>query len=81
MKVTVCFGDVRILVPCGSGELLVRDLISEATRRYKKAAGKVSNVHTLQIFYPPPPSYHMLLTPSHIVYNNPLLFPKRKCCT
>ncbi|XP_034119329.1 partitioning defective 3 homolog [Drosophila albomicans] len=42
MKVTVCFGDVRILVPCGSGELLVRDLISEATRRYKKAAGKVS---------------------------------------
>ncbi|KAL7743475.1 hypothetical protein ACLKA6_018613 [Drosophila palustris] len=40
MKVTVCFGDVRILVPCGSGELLVRDLISEATRRYKKAAGK-----------------------------------------
>lgn len=53
MKVTVCFGDVRILVPCGSGELLVRDLISEATRRYKKAAGKVSNVHTLPIFYPP----------------------------
>ncbi|TDG42306.1 hypothetical protein AWZ03_011260 [Drosophila navojoa] len=40
MKVTVCFGDVRILVPCGTGELLVRDLISEATRRYKKAAGK-----------------------------------------
>lgn len=82
MKVTVCFGDVRILVPCGSGELLVRDLISEATRRYKKAAGKVSNVHTLPIFSPLPPSLTtLLLTPSHIVYNNPLLFPKRKCCT
>jgi len=41
MKVTVCFGDVRILVPCGSGELLVSDLVKEATRRYIKAAGKV----------------------------------------
>ncbi|XP_017006958.2 partitioning defective 3 homolog isoform X4 [Drosophila takahashii] len=40
MKVTVCFGDVRILVPCGSGELLVSDLVKEATRRYIKAAGK-----------------------------------------
>ncbi|XP_023176315.2 partitioning defective 3 homolog isoform X2 [Drosophila hydei] len=52
MKVTVCFGDVRILVPCGTGELLVRDLISEATRRYKKAAGKEADswvaVHHLQ---------------------------------
>lgn len=41
MKVTVCFGNVRVVVPCGTGELLVRDLIHEATRRYKKAAGKV----------------------------------------
>lgn len=42
MKVTVCFRNVRVVVPCGTGELLVRDLIHEATRRYKKAAGKVS---------------------------------------
>lgn len=42
MKVTVCFGNVRVVVPCGNGELLVRDLIHEATRRYKKAAGKVN---------------------------------------
>lgn len=42
MKVTVCFGDTRILVPCGDGNLLVKELIHEATRRYKKAAGKVS---------------------------------------
>lgn len=41
MKVTVCFGNLRVVVPCGNGDLLVRDLIREATRRYKKAAGKV----------------------------------------
>lgn len=42
MKVTVCFGAVRVVVPCGNGELLVRDLIVESIRRYKKASGKVS---------------------------------------
>jgi hypothetical protein len=42
MKVTVCFGAVRVVVPCGSGDLLVRDLIIESIRRYKKATGKVS---------------------------------------
>lgn len=43
MKVTVCFGPIRVVVPCGTGELLVRDLIREASRRYKKAASKVIN--------------------------------------
>lgn len=43
MKVTVCFGAVRVVVPCGSGDLLVRDLIVESIRRYKKASGKVSS--------------------------------------
>lgn len=42
MKVTVCFGNIRVVVPCGTGELYVRDLIHEAIRRYKKAAGKVN---------------------------------------
>lgn len=46
MKVTVCFGSVRVLVPCGAGDLLVRDLIREATLRYKKATGQV---HTYTI--------------------------------
>lgn len=41
MKVTVCFGNVRVVVPCGAGDLLVRDLIHEAIRRFKKATGKV----------------------------------------
>lgn len=43
MKVTVCFGNIRVVVPCGTGELYVRDLINEAIRRYKKAAGKVNS--------------------------------------
>lgn len=42
MKVTVCFGSVRVVVPCGDGEILVKDLIREAIHRYKKATGKVS---------------------------------------
>lgn len=44
MKVTVCFGNVRVVVPCGDGDILVKDLIREATLRYKKATGKVSFV-------------------------------------
>lgn len=51
MKVTVCFGNVRVVVPCGTGELLVRDLIHEATRRYKKAAGKVNSIQSLCVFF------------------------------
>lgn len=42
MKVTVCFGAVRVVVPCGDGFITVRDLIRQATLRYKKATGKVS---------------------------------------
>lgn len=40
----MCFGNVRVVVPCGDGDILVRDLIREATLRYKKAIGKVSFV-------------------------------------
>ncbi|CAL8072840.1 unnamed protein product [Orchesella dallaii] len=40
MKVTVCFGNVRVIVPCSNPEMLVRDLIHQATLRYKKATGK-----------------------------------------
>lgn len=41
MKVTVCFGNVRVIVPCHPN-MLVRDLIHQASLRYKKATGKVS---------------------------------------
>lgn len=37
----MCFGNVRVVVPCGDGGMLVKDLIREATLRYKKAIGKV----------------------------------------
>lgn len=42
MKVTVCFGSVRVVVPCGNGDILVKDLTRLAIHRYKKAIGKVS---------------------------------------
>lgn len=51
MKVTVCFGNIRVVVPCGTGELYVRDLIHEAIRRYKKAAGKV-NLSSIEYSFP-----------------------------
>lgn len=41
MKVTVCFGPVKVIVPCGDGEILVKDLTRRAVTRYKKATGKV----------------------------------------
>lgn len=40
MKVTVCFDNVRVVVPCGDGSLLVKDLMHEAVLRYRKATGK-----------------------------------------
>lgn len=52
MKVTVCFGPVRVLVPCGAGDLLVRDLVREAILRYKKATGQVSNRNVLFLRIP-----------------------------
>ena len=44
MKVTVCFGSVRVVVPCGDGNLLVSELIDKAIVRYKKATGKVRDL-------------------------------------
>ena len=40
MKVTVSFGTTKVVVPCGDGEITVRELISLAVVRYKKAVGK-----------------------------------------
>lgn len=42
MKVTVCFGRTRVVVPCGDGNITVSDLIEQAAMRYKKAIAKVS---------------------------------------
>ncbi|XP_064647345.1 partitioning defective 3 homolog B-like isoform X2 [Lineus longissimus] len=52
MKVTVSFGDVRVIVPCGDGSLLVSDLIEKSKVRYRKASRKPLDhwihVHTLK---------------------------------
>lgn len=42
MKVTVCFGRTRVVVPCGDGNIKVQSLIQQAVTRYKKAIAKVS---------------------------------------
>ncbi|XP_026217950.1 partitioning defective 3 homolog isoform X3 [Anabas testudineus] len=40
MKVTVCFGRTRVVVPCGDGNIQVRSLIEQAAMRYRKAIAK-----------------------------------------
>lgn len=42
MKVTVCFDRVRVIVPCGDGEIPVHSLIEKAITRFKKATVKVT---------------------------------------
>ncbi|CAB4054019.1 PARD3 [Lepeophtheirus salmonis] len=40
MKVTISFSGTKIVVPCGEGDISVRELTALATTRYKKAIGK-----------------------------------------
>jgi len=42
MKVTVCFGRVRVVVPCADGSLSVGELQDKAISRFHKATGRVS---------------------------------------
>ncbi|XP_076732645.1 par-3 family cell polarity regulator alpha, b isoform X2 [Maylandia zebra] len=52
MKVTVCFGRTRVVVPCGDGNIKVHTLIQQAVMRYKKAIAKDASywlqVHRLE---------------------------------
>ncbi|CAK6952031.1 partitioning defective 3 homolog isoform X2 [Scomber scombrus] len=52
MKVTVCFGRTRVVVPCGDGNIKVHSLVEKAAMRYKKAIAKDSSywvqVHRLE---------------------------------
>ncbi|XP_061776769.1 par-3 family cell polarity regulator alpha, b isoform X3 [Nerophis ophidion] len=52
MKVTVCFGRTRVVVPCGDGSIRVRALVQQAVMRYKKAIAKDASywlqVHRLE---------------------------------
>ncbi|XP_051557605.1 partitioning defective 3 homolog isoform X1 [Myxocyprinus asiaticus] len=40
MKVTVCFGRTRVVVPCGDGNIRVHTLIQQAAMRYRRAIAK-----------------------------------------
>ncbi|XP_063728244.1 uncharacterized protein LOC134855625 isoform X5 [Symsagittifera roscoffensis] len=63
MKVSVAFGEKRVVVPCRDGSLTVKQLIDEATRRYKKAhsikmeasAGSLHSVDAFNSSLSPPP--------------------------
>ena len=44
MKVTVCFGRTRVVVPCGDGRMKVFSLIQQAVTRYRKAVAKGRNI-------------------------------------
>ncbi len=46
MKVTVAFGEMKIVVPCGSGEFSVRELAAKAVFRVKNSLKSVSFVHS-----------------------------------
>uniref|UniRef100_A0A8D0BZH1 Partitioning defective 3 homolog n=1 Tax=Salvator merianae TaxID=96440 RepID=A0A8D0BZH1_SALMN len=52
MKVTVCFGRTRVVVPCGDGRMKVSSLVEQAVTRYRKAIAKDPNywiqVHRLE---------------------------------
>lgn len=49
-RVTVHFGDVRVVVPCQDENTTVGDLAEAAILRYKKATGKVSPVYLVCFF-------------------------------
>ncbi len=40
MKVTISFNGTKIVVPCGDGDISVREVTNLAATRYKKAIGK-----------------------------------------
>lgn len=61
MKVTICFDDVKIIVPCGNqtndedklnnNSLKVSDVVENAILRYKKAIGKVNVKFGFKFFF------------------------------
>ncbi|KAH9579251.1 hypothetical protein MS3_00009466 [Schistosoma haematobium] len=44
MKVTVCFDDVKVVVPCGNGSILIRELAEMALLRFQKSTSSL--LHT-----------------------------------
>ena len=48
MKVTVTFGDTAVVVPC-KAEWTVRDLMEQATRRYRRILEQVKHKHVRKV--------------------------------
>ncbi|KAK4472134.1 hypothetical protein MN116_000432, partial [Schistosoma mekongi] len=43
MKLTVCFGDAKVVVPCGLGNVTIRDLTLSGLRRVRHTLPRLSN--------------------------------------
>ncbi|CAH8553432.1 unnamed protein product [Schistosoma turkestanicum] len=43
MKVTVCFDDVKVVVPCGNGSILIRELAEMALLRFQKSSSSLQH--------------------------------------
>ena len=43
LKVTVCFEGVKVMVPCSDDYMKVKDLMRQASMRYKKVMSKVGD--------------------------------------
>ncbi|TPP56054.1 hypothetical protein FGIG_04711 [Fasciola gigantica] len=41
MKLTVCFGDTKVVVPCGSGDISVRNLAFNSLKRVRNTLPKL----------------------------------------
>ncbi|KAL3310844.1 hypothetical protein Ciccas_010580, partial [Cichlidogyrus casuarinus] len=50
MKVTVSFDDVKVVVPCGFGDLSVRELLVKAVCRFKNTSKKLYNKQRIVLY-------------------------------
>ncbi|XP_029207740.2 partitioning defective 3 homolog isoform X1 [Acropora millepora] len=66
MKVTVCFEGVCVIVPCGNGDLTVRDLIQRSISRYRKATNKPAD-EFIQVNFLETSDDHGILDPDDLL--------------
>ena len=53
MKVVVSFGGTKVVVPCGSGETSVSEVLNQALLRIKKALYQATGVVLIIVFTMP----------------------------
>lgn len=66
MKVTVCFEAVCVIVPCGKGDLTVRELIQRSVSRYRKATNKSAD-EFIEVHYLETSDDHGILDPDDLL--------------